>query len=236
MKRKLILKSSFLMFFVFTVLLTSFFLNKGSDYVATSSGSINEPLTVIIDAGHGGFDGGAVAHDGTSEKDINLNIASTVGKMLEFNGINVIMTRTDDTGTEDDRSSTISRRKVSDMKNRLSIINNTPNSVFVSIHLNKYTASSANGAQVFYSKNNSDSSNLGDCIQKSVVKQLQNDNKRVIKQATKSTYLLYNAKVPAVIVECGFLSNAEELRKLKTDEYQKQMAFSIYNGILDYLS
>ena len=90
-----------------------------------------------------------------------------------------------------------------------------PQAIFVSIHLNKFTASSAKGAQVFYSKNNPESFTLGDSIQGNIKKLLQPANERVIKQGTKSTYLLYNARIPAVIVECGFLSNAEDLKKLK---------------------
>lgn len=189
---------------------------------------------VIIDAGHGGFDGGAVAGDGTLEKDINLEIATVLSEMLVFSGYDVVMTRTTDTGTEDDSSQPISKRKVSDIKNRLSIINTYENSIFVSIHLNKFTSSSASGAQVFYSKNNKDSFELGNCIQAAVKSLLQNDNERVIKQGTKSTYLLYHATNPAVIVECGFLSNKNDLALLKNEQYQKNMAYAVFCGINNY--
>ena len=105
--------------------------------------------------------------------------------------------------------------------------------VFVSIHLNKFTTSAANGSQVFYSRSE-ESKRLGDCIQKSIVAKLQPENTRVNKLATSSTYLLYNATVPSVLVECGFLSNKAELEKLKDKDYQNKMAFSIYCGILEY--
>lgn len=189
---------------------------------------------IIIDAGHGGFDGGAVAPDGTVEKNINLQIASSLSELLALNGYSVIMTRTTDTGTEDDFTKPIQTRKVSDLKNRLALMNKYPDAIFVSIHLNKFTASSAKGSQVFYSKNVPDSFTLGDSIQSNIRELLQPDNDRVIKQGTKSTYLLHNAQIPAVIVECGFLSNAEDLEKLKTDEYKNQIAFAVFCGINDY--
>lgn len=200
-----------------------------------SSANINNTgKTIIVDAGHGGFDGGAVASDGTVEKDINLKIATCLSEMLAINGFDVVMTRTTDSGTEDDFTKPIQTRKVSDLKNRLKLMNSYDDAIFVSIHLNKFTASSANGAQVFYSKNNPKSSDLGLSIQNSVKNLLQKENDRVIKQGTKSTYLLHNAEIPAVIVECGFLSNNSELQKLKDEEYQRQLAFSIYCGIIDY--
>ncbi len=189
--------------------------------------------TIIIDAGHGGFDGGAVASDGTVEKNINLNISLTLSKLLKQNGFYVIMTREKDVSTEDTEASEIAFKKRSDLKNRLELMKDYPQAIFISIHLNKFTTSAAFGSQVFYS----DCENarvLGDVIQRSIVNLIQHDNMRVNKKATSSTYLLHNATVPAVLVECGFLSNKEELEKLKQTDYQNQMAFSIYCGILEY--
>lgn len=191
---------------------------------------------VLANSAHGGFDGGAVAYDGTVEKDINLNISMSISEMLRSCEYEVILTRSDDSGTEEDPSASISKRKVSDLNNRLKLINSYENAIFVSIHLNKFTTSTANGAQVFYSKNHAMSSELGGNIQKSIVNLLQPDNERVIKQGTKSTYLLHNAKIPSVIVECGFLSNSAELKKLKDEKYQKQMAFAVFCGIINYLN
>ena len=206
---------------------------KNTGIAQTDAGQFSEKL-VIVDAGHGGFDGGAVAPDGTVEKDINLQIATSLSELLALNGYSVIMTRSTDTGTEDDFTKPIQVRKVSDLKNRLALMNKYPNAIFVSIHLNKFTASSAKGAQVFYSKNIPESFTLGDSIQWNIKKLLQPENDRVIKQGTKSTYLLYNAQIPAVIVECGFLSNAEDLKNLKTDQYKNQIAFATFCGINDY--
>ena len=170
-----------------------------------------ERRVIILDAGHGGFDGGAVANDGTVEKDINLAIATVLADFL-------------------------SSRKKSDMRNRLELIKKYPDSVFVSIHLNKFTTSAASGSQVFYGPKCEESKPLGEYIQSSIIRLLQPQNKRVNKQATSSTYLLYNAPVPAVLVECGFLSNTAELERLKDESYQKKMAFCIFCGIEDYFS
>ena len=205
-----------------------------SEELATAvAGKADERKTVIIDAGHGGFDGGAVAGDGTVEKDINLNISLTLAKFLKQNGFRVIMTREADVSTEDTESPQIASKKKNDLKNRLKLMSDYPDAVFVSIHLNKFTTSSAFGSQVFYSKSE-ESAVLADKIQKAIVSLIQPDNTRVNKQATSSTYLLYNATVPAVLVECGFLSNASELALLKQPDYQNKMAFSIYTGILEY--
>lgn len=190
--------------------------------------------TVIIDAGHGGFDGGATAVDGTVEKDINLQIALKTARLLRLNGFDVIMTRSEDTGTEDDESVAIAKRKKSDLTNRLQIMKDNPDAVFVSIHLNKFTTSAANGAQVFYTKNRKEAFCLAQSLQQSIKTLLQPQNDRVVKQGTNSTFLLKNAVVPTVIVECGFLSNKAELEKLKSEDYQSQMAFAVVCGITDY--
>lgn len=203
------------------------------DFEFVGSG-VDDRKTVIVDAGHGGFDGGAVADDGTPEKDINLSISLKLASMLRFHGYNVILTRNTDRGTEIDSSQPIANRKKSDMGERLKIINENPDAVFVSIHLNKFTSSSAVGAQVFYSPNNPLSHELGFSLQKTVKALLQPENERTIKKGTKSTYLLYKAQIPAVIVECGFLSNKKELALLKSDEYGSKMAFAILCGILNY--
>ena len=111
-----------------------------------------------------------------------------------------------------------------------------PDSLFVSIHLNKFTTSAASGSQVFYSGNTEQSKQLGEYIQSSIIKLLQPANTRVNKKATSSTYILYNATVPAVLVECGFLSNGAELENLKNEEYQQKMAFCIYCGIKEFFT
>lgn len=230
---KKIANALFSLFVVLVIAVVSGAMIYYDSYIPTSA-KYDSPNTVIIDPGHGGFDGGAVASDGTVEKDINLQISLKVAKMLEFSGYNVIMTRTDDTGTEDDDSISIPKRKKSDLSNRLKIMDNNPNAIYVSIHLNKFTTSAANGAQVFYTKNYKQAQTLAKYLQSNIKDMLQPENTRVVKQGTDSTYLLKNATVPAVIVECGFLSNSAECEKLKSAEYQSQMAFAIFGGIINY--
>lgn len=217
---------------ILVCLISAVSINLSKSYVLASAKIVSKPQ-IILDAGHGGFDGGAVAQDGTVEKDINLNITLFVAQFLRQSGFEVILTRTNDVSTDDVETDVISTKKKSDLKNRLNLMKNHKEAIFVSVHLNKFTTSAASGSQVFYSKNKQ-SEKLGECIQKCIVTQLQPENTRVNKQATSSTYLLYNATIPAVLVECGFLSNKAELEKLKTEDYQKKMAFCIYCGILEY--
>lgn len=211
-------------------------LGKTMSEAEPANSSFEGPPTIILDAGHGGFDGGAVAGDGTIEKDINLKICLLLYKFLKSSGYKVILTRQADVSTDDVETDKIAYRKKSDLKNRLELMRDYPDAVFISIHLNKFTTSAARGSQVFYSGKTDESKRLGDYIQKSIVSLLQPDNTRVNKQATSSTYLLYNATIPAVLVECGFLSNTQELTLLKNEDYQKKMVFCIFCGINEYFS
>ncbi len=205
-----------------------------NDKTEMVNSSVIQKPQIILDAGHGGFDGGAVANDGTTEKNINLNICLMLKEMLTQNGYDVILTRSDDASTETITDGSIAQKKKSDLNARLKLMKKYPDSIFVSIHLNKFTTSAASGAQVFYSGNYDTSLKLANCLQNSVVSLLQPENKRVCKKATSSTYLLHNATVPAVLVECGFLSNTQELKLLKEEEYQNKIAFCIFCGITEF--
>ena len=191
--------------------------------------------TIVIDAGHGGEDGGATGKSKLPEKDINLAVAKDLQQLLTASGYRVVMIRTTDTAVSD-QLKTIHERKVSDIHNRMKIIEAQENCIFISIHQNLFEQEKYHGTQVFYSKNNESSKPLAESIQKRTVSMLQKDNERVVKPATSSIYLLWHAKVPAVLVECGFLSNEEEAQKLNTQKYQQQMAFAIYNGLADFCS
>lgn len=212
-----------------------FLANAKHTVKANTNAYFEHRFKIIIDAGHGGFDGGASAPDGTLEKDINLKIALDLAELCKLGGFEVILTRETDSGTEKDENATIAERKKSDMQRRLKIIEENPDAVFVSVHLNKFTTSTAKGAQVFYSKNNPDSEALAKSVQKSIIDLIQHDNTRVIKKADNSIYLLKKTTIPSIIVECGFLSNNEELQLLKDVDYQSKIAFSIYCGILQYI-
>ena len=194
-----------------------------------------EGKTIIIDAGHGSPDGGAVGSSGVLEKDLNLSVAISLQKFFESNGTQVLLTRSDDNGIYD-VSGSIKNKKVSDIKNREEFIKNSDAEAFISIHMNKFSDSVYSGPQVFYSANNKNSELLAKCIQKSMIAALNPQNKREVKKADSSIYLLDKAQIPAVLVECGFLSNAEEERLLKDEKYQRQLAWSVYCGIIEYFN
>lgn len=193
-------------------------------------------VTVILDPGHGGVDGGAVAYDKqTAEKDINLAVSLKLRDLLTVGGYNVIMTREDDRLIFDEGIKTIKKQKTSDIKNRLKMINEHPEALFISIHQNKFTQAKYQGAQVFYGRQNPDSAVLAQAMQDAFRTMLQPENNRETKRTGKEIYLLYHSEVPSVMVECGFLSNPEECEKLKTEEYQSAVAFTIYAGLSHYL-
>lgn len=193
-------------------------------------------ITVVIDAGHGGEDGGANGSCGVVEKDINLRLAVMLSDMLEANGVNVVMTRTEDILLYDPSSDYKGRKKALDLAARLKIAKETPNSVFVSIHMNSFPQSQYSGLQVYYSKNNENSKKIADLIQSNTKLYLQENNRRKTKPATSSIYLLDRLDTPSVLVECGFLSNPEECMKLATDEYRQKLAFVMFCSIMDYIS
>ncbi len=190
--------------------------------------------TVIIDAGHGGFDGGATAPDGTTEKDINLAISLKLEKILTLYGYDVIMLRDTDTALNTEGDTTRSKKR-SDIMNRYAVMEANPDSIYLCIHQNNFSASYCHGAQMFYCKSTDGSKELAEAIQTSL-RILQPDNDRVIKPCTDDVYLIYNAKTTAILVECGFLSNSDDLVNLKNDEYQMKLAFAISSGLNNYIN
>lgn len=199
------------------------------------SSRTQEPV-IILDPGHGGVDGGAVSILGDAEKDINLNISLLVRDLLQVSGYQTVMTRETDVSIHDSSANTIRKQKNSDLHNRLKIIESHPNSLFISIHQNNFTQSSVHGAQMFYSQNNENSKIIAQTLEENFEKYLNKTTQKDIKPAQSNLFLLYNAKSPAVLVECGFLSNAIEAKKLKEEAYQKDLAFVIYSSIVDYLN
>ena len=193
-------------------------------------------VCVVLDAGHGGEDGGALASDGTTEKDLNLMIANDVSVWFRLFGVPFLQTRTADVSVCDDGLDTIRARKRSDIMNRYSLVNAEENRILLSIHQNMFSQSRYSGTQVFYSGHIEEARLLAAKVREHVVGLLQPDNTREIKPSGDSIFLLYKAKRPSVLVECGFLSNLRELEKLKTESYQKSMAYAIAKGMLDYLN
>ena len=202
--------------------------------VQASSDNVSQDRPhIIIDAGHGGEDGGAEV-DGVLEKDINLNISNKLADILRLCGYQVTEIRDEDISVYTDDAETLRQKKVSDLKHRVQIINADENNILISIHQNKFDNSAYSGAQIFYSVNDQDSMRLAENIRTSVVSLLQTDNSRELKPAGSDIYLLDQARVPAVIVECGFLSNPEERQKLLDEQYQDEMAYAIAMGVLEY--
>ncbi|BED92345.1 MAG: N-acetylmuramoyl-L-alanine amidase [Candidatus Paraimprobicoccus trichonymphae] len=198
-----------------------------------NSSNIEDKKTIIIDAGHGGEDGGAVGHDNITEKNINLSIALKLKDLLSLIGYDVLMIRENDKAIYDKDSTTLKKKKASDLKNRKKIIkeNTDYNNIFVSIHQNKFPNEKYHGTQVFHSTKNEKSESLASNIRESIIKRLQPENFRELRATGESIFMLRNNEIPSVIVECGFLSNPEEAKKLNTEEYQLQMAFCIFCGI-----
>lgn len=221
---------------LFTVILFGllYLTYKSNSSAVTASANPVSQKTVIIDAGHGGEDGGAVAPDGTNEKDINLDISLKLEKFLKLYGFKVIMVRTDDCLIYSSDSVTMRKKKVSDIRNRMKIIEDNPEALFVSVHQNKYDSPSVHGAQVFYSKNNPESKVLAQFLQDSFTLNLQPQNKRKVKPTGTEIYLLYHAQSVAVMAECGFVSNYEELSLLKQDKYRLKIAMTLADGIVRY--
>ncbi len=223
------------LFLLFSVLIMiSVFILQEIKTVSSSQLIENKYPVIIIDAGHGGEDGGAVGVDGTNEKDINLSIALKLNDILTVMGYSTRMVRTEDISVHNPNADTIRERKATDIHNRAAIMEEYEKCLYISVHQNKYDDSSIWGAQTFYSPNDDASKSLAQFIQNSISAQIQPNNKRLIKESGTSVYVLYNATKPAVMVECGFVSNPNELLQLKKEEYQYQMAFSIMSGIINY--
>ena len=194
------------------------------------------PVTVILDAGHGGEDGGAVAADGTNEKDINLQITNRIALLFDLFGIPYRMTRETDELIGDNQLRTIRERKVSDIHRRMDMVNETPNALLLSVHQNFYVSSQFSGTQVFYAKGAAGSEELAESIQHSVASALQPENNRKIKPTEGTVFLLDKAEKTSVMVECGFLSNPDELNRLKDANYQTRLAFYITSGLCEFIN
>ena len=191
---------------------------------AVFSSPVKEKI-IVIDAGHGGFDPGAVSDSGTREDEINLKIANKLRRHLKDQGAKVVMTRKTD--------GALGKNKREDMKKRVEIIKNSNADIVISIHLNKFQQSKYYGAQTFYIAGSQEGRKLAQCIQTKLIDILDRGNTRQIK-AVSDLLILKAGQAPSVVVECGFLSNPQEERLLKTDEYQEQVAWAIYCGIMDY--
>jgi N-acetylmuramoyl-L-alanine amidase len=188
---------------------------------------------IILDAGHGGEDPGAIGVNGVYEKDLNLAIAMSLGEALINEGYAVIYTRTDDRMLYGEGQNIKGIRKLNDLKNRCNIAAEYTNALLISIHMNSFSNEKYDGFQAYYSEKNEKSLILANEITASVKEMIQPDNRRNVKASNKM-YLLDNVSNPAVLLECGFLSNFSECEKLSEKEYQKQLSLAIVYGIINY--
>lgn len=211
-----------------------FLAREGAAVVSSKEVTVEEVKTsencIVIDAGHGGDDPGKVGINGVLEKDLNLQIALKVKELLEQDGITVVLTRESDAGLYDAGTT---NKKVQDMRRRCEIITKAMPLFTVSIHQNSYPEEAIKGAQCFYFGQSEEGKKLAEAIQASLKAELDTENHREAK-ANESYYLLKKTPTPTVIVECGFLSNAEEASLLITEEYQQSVAKAVCQGIGEY--
>ena len=192
--------------------------------------------TIVIDAGHGGEDGGASSYGGAPEKELNLLISQQLCNILASMGFKVVMTRTDDRLLYDKNSDHKGHKKSMDLANRLKIANSYKNAVLISIHMNAFPQNQYKGLQVYYSKNTDKSKKLADIIQKLNKSTMSPDNNRIAKRAGSNIYMLDRSINTAVLIECGFLSNDEEREQLNSTEYQKKLATCIAAALITFIS
>lgn len=188
---------------------------------------------IIVDAGHGGIDGGAIGKTGTIEKDINLEISKKLKAYIEEQGDTCIMIREVDEGLYSEYGR-IRNKKNEDLRNRKEIIKKYNADIFISIHLNSFPQSQYYGAQVFYPSGDKRSERLAKITQEELRKILDRGNNRVEKPSD-TYYILRGNTIPSILVECGFLSNYEEEKLLNSSDYQNKIAWSIYSGLMRYI-
>lgn len=189
--------------------------------------------TVIIDAGHGLPDGGTVGYNGTIEHEINLRIAEKTEEVLRGKGFMTVMTRRGEESLAVDEKSSIREMKKNDMKIRKELIKKSDADIFISIHMNSYPNKNVSGLRLFYSANHEEISGLAEDIQ-SKIGEITGARTYAVKTADKDLFLMKNPPIPAILVECGFLSNPEEEKKLSEEEYQSKIAWAIAEAVEEY--
>ena len=189
---------------------------------------------VILDAGHGGLDGGAISAGGVCEAPITLSICKRTQALFGLLGVNALMTRETEESLDFDPSASIRANKNADLKARLALAERYPQTPFLSVHLNQYPKPQYHGAQVFYSENTTMGKPMAEALQASLRQVLDPANERVCKPAPEGVFLMKNLRAPAVTIECGFLSNPEECVLLQQEDYQTKLALAIAGGYFTY--
>ena len=196
----------------------------------------NSEHVLILDAGHGGADGGAVSDNGIVESELNLEITKRLALLMVFCGQRIALTRVDSNDLASDDATTAREKKVSDLKNRVAAINSIPNATLISIHQNSIQGyPSVHGAQAFFNKQ-AGGEQLASVIQDQLNRVRNIDNEKLSKKIDDNIYLMNRVNCPAVLVECGFLSNSAEVRELCTPDCQIQLVLAVASGYLTYTS
>lgn len=210
--------------------------------VALKDSEGEEPKRIVVlDAGHGGEDGGTSSESGTLEKDLNLSVTLHLADYLRAAGIEVVLTRDTDRLLYDPNSDFKGKKKMLDLRTRLDIAKAVASEhenaevIFISIHMNSYPQKSVKGLQVWYSPNHANSLSLAETIQNTARTLLGEDNDRSVKRAGSNIYLLDRAEIPSVLVECGFLSNPEDAAKLSDEKYRRELAFVLFTAVMHYI-
>ena len=187
---------------------------------------------VALHGEHGGEDGGAVGKNGALEKELNLSISKKLHDLFRAAGYKVVMTRETDTLLYDKNADYKGRKKELDLAKRVEIASSYENAVFISIHMNSFPDSKYSGLQVYYSKNHQDSAEVAENIQSTVRDCIQKDNNRQTKPAGKNIFVLDRITIPAVLIECGFISNPDECHALSEEQYQKKLSLTIFSAVV----
>ncbi len=236
--KKILKKGAFLPAFLLPFILAGVMLFAVSPLFFLSDEAVmayapQEEKVLILDAGHGGEDCGAIGANGVYEKNLNFEITMELGRALSELGYEVVYTRSEDKLLYKEEENIKGLRKIYDLKNRVKLAQSYENAVFISIHMNSFSDAQYSGLQVFYGADER-SEGLANSIRRQVLEKLQPQNKRGIRKG-EGMYLMENLTCPAVLIECGFISNAEECEKLCEKEYQKQLCFAILCGIIEVI-
>lgn len=229
-------KKNFFILIGIVVFLLVFIGACSKEIIIQTTGNI-KTYKIVVDAGHGAPDGGAVSSDGVEEAGLNLEIAERLRDALEDEGFLVIMTREDENNIADtDKQKSIREMKSSDLTNRVNIANNSGADIMISIHMNKFEGGSSWGWQTFYSKDSDEGKRLATLVQTSIQKSIDDRVNKRVALSIEGIKIVDKTNIPVIIVECGFLSNVEDLKLLQTEEYQDKIVVGIVDGVKEFYS
>ncbi len=218
---------------IFVVIFILFFSLINKRYIAITSFLSTGKKVIGIDPGHGGVDPGAIGVSGVREDEINLRIALKLKSLIENDGGIVVITRQDEKGLYTEEAKTLKEKKTEDLINRKRVIEKGKCDLLLSIHLNSFSDSKYYGAQTFYKKDCEESQRLAYNVQEELINTLDKENVRV-PQERQEVFLINESDIPAILIECGFLSNPKEEELLKSESYQEKVAQAIYLGVIRY--